>query len=259
MKKWYKIVNKITNGIAVAELYINGFIDDINWTGSDVTPSDFKSELDALGDVAQIDLYINSGGGNVFAGIQIGNFLKRHPANVIGHVDGIAASIASGIYAVCDVRKVYKNSMIMIHKPSGVAIGTADDMIKTAEVLDSIQNALATTYAETSKRPVKEINKMMDAETWMTGEEAIAAGFADELEAEKSFSSSIQNRTVIINGQSFDMDKYKAFPVEKLVIQTKNNSPLPAPDGDCSIPKHDYSNHENQLSFTETFIKEFGL
>jgi len=249
---WFKFVNKIVNEIKIAEIYINGFIDDVNWTGSDVTPTDFKNQLDALGDVNQIDLYINSGGGNVFAGIQIGNFLKRHPANVIGHVDGIAASIASGIYAACDVRKVYKNSMIMIHKPSGIAIGTADDMIKTAEVLDSIQNALAATYAEASKKPIKEINKMMDAETWFTGEEAIASGFADELEAQKSFSSTVQNRTAIINGQSFDMDKYKSFPVEKLALQTENNATIPA-------PVVDYSIYENQLTINDTLFKELAV
>jgi ATP-dependent Clp protease protease subunit len=252
--KWFKFVNKITNGIAAAELYISGYIDDVNWTGTDVTPFDFKAELDALNGI-DVDLYINSGGGNVFAGNQIGHFINRYPGKVTGHVDGIAASIASGIYAACDVRKIYKNSMIMIHKPSGIAIGTADDMIKTAEVLDGIQNALATTYAEVSKKSIKEINKMMNDETWFTGEEAISAGFADELEAKKSFSSSVQNRTAIINGQSFDMDKYKAFPVEKLVVQTENNATAPAPV-DCSIPKHDYSIFENQLTINDTLIKE---
>ena len=102
-----------------AELMLYGEISDTSWWGDEVTPKAFKSELDALGDVEQIDIYINSGGGDVFAGEAIYNMLRRHNAKKVVHVDGLAASIASIIAMVGDEIVMPENAMLMIHEAWG--------------------------------------------------------------------------------------------------------------------------------------------
>ena len=79
------------------ELLIYGDIASSTWWGDEVTPNDFKKGLDALGDISELDVYINSNGGDIFAGQAIYSMLKRHDAKVTVYVDGLAASIASVI------------------------------------------------------------------------------------------------------------------------------------------------------------------
>ena len=97
---------------------------------------DFARDLKALGKVKTINCRINSPGGSVFEGMTIYNLLAAHPAKVVVHVDGLAASIASVIAMAGDTINIADNAMIMIHDAWGVGIGTADEIRKTAEVLD---------------------------------------------------------------------------------------------------------------------------
>ena len=86
-----------------ADVFIMGEITQYAWEEyGEISSVVFKEKLDAIGDVSTIHLYVNSPGGAVFEGIAISNMLKRHKARVIGHVDGLAASIASNIIASCD-------------------------------------------------------------------------------------------------------------------------------------------------------------
>ena len=161
-------------GTAVIEIF-----GDIGAWG--ITAKQFAQDLKALGDVSLIDLRVNSPGGDVFDGIAIYNMLRTHPARVEGSVMGLAASMGSVILMASNVIRMPANSMLMIHKPWGIQGGDADDMRRYADLLDKVEGSLVQAYvAKTSKTP-DDIHALLDAETWMTGTEAVEMGFADEL------------------------------------------------------------------------------
>ena len=99
------------------ELLLYGEISDISWWGDEVTPKQFKEDLDALGDIDVLNVYINSPGGDVFAGQAIYSMLKRHKAQVKVYIDGLAASIASLVAMAGDKVIMPANAMMMIHNP----------------------------------------------------------------------------------------------------------------------------------------------
>jgi len=131
--------------------------------------------------VKQINLRINSPGGEVFDGIAVGNMLARHPAKVTATVDGIAASIASVVCMAADDVVMPENAMMMIHNPAGVVCGTAADMRDWADALEKMSTAMIASYVRKTGRPAPEISAMLDAETWLTAAEAKAKGFADRI------------------------------------------------------------------------------
>ena len=139
----------------------------------DKAPKDVQDFLDQLGEVSKINVHINSGGGSVFGGIAIYNILKRHNAEITVYVEGLAASIASVIAMAGDRIIIPANAQMMIHKPSSIAWGNADDMRKEAEILDGCQKVILNTYMQHAKEGVtpEQINAMIDAETWKDGEE----------------------------------------------------------------------------------------
>ena len=127
----------------------------------------------------EIHVRINSPGGSVFEGIGIGNVLKDSPANVIIRVDGIAASAASVIAMAGDRIEMPANTMLMIHNPQTIAMGESKDLRKTADVLDTIQDVLAETYAERGNKNKKHFINLMNEETWLTADQAVELGLAD--------------------------------------------------------------------------------
>lgn len=162
-----------------ADLY---FFGDINseslgewqkYYPDDKAPKDVQDFLDQLDGVSKINVHINSGGGSVFGGIAIYNILKRHNAEIVVYVEGIAASIASVIAMAGDKIIIPANAQMMIHKPSSITWGNADDMRKEADILDGCQKVILNTYMQHVKDGVtaEEINALIDAETWKNGEE----------------------------------------------------------------------------------------
>lgn len=151
--------------------------DEIGFWG--VNAKDFRAKLKGTGDVV---LKINSPGGSVFDGIAIYNDLKAHPGNVRVEITGIAASIASIIAMAGDEIAIAENGMMMIHNAWTIAAGNAVELQAQAEVLSKIDGNLALTYANRKGTPgVRAIKQMMAEETWMTGKEAKANGFATEI------------------------------------------------------------------------------
>lgn len=137
--------------------------------------------LDDAGNVKTIDLRINSPGGDVFEGVAIYNQLVAHDATVNVTIDGLAASIASVIAMAGDDIAIAKAGQMMIHPPSGVAWGTSADMRQLADLLDSIQGSITGVYADRTGRDADELKAWIDAETWMTAEQAVERGFADRI------------------------------------------------------------------------------
>jgi ATP-dependent Clp protease, protease subunit len=189
-------------GSKTGELTLYGDIASTTWRGDEVTPKQFKKDLDALGDINMLDVYINSGGGDVFAGQAIHSMLKRHKATVNVHIDGLAASIASVIAMAGDKVYMPSNSMMMIHNAAAGLLGYyyASDLRKMADDLDQVGEPIINTYKEKSGMPAAEIKKLMDAETWMTAEEAVELGFADEVLKTKRVAASLNKGFLTING-----------------------------------------------------------
>lgn len=137
----------------------------------------------ALKDVkaSTIHLRINSPGGDVFAARAIETALREHKAKVVVHIDGLAASAATFIAMAGDEIVMAEGAMFMIHKAWTVAWGNADDLNKTADLLEKIDATLVNTYAKRTDQPADKIGGWMAAETWFTAEEAVKYGFADSV------------------------------------------------------------------------------
>lgn len=181
----------------------------------DKCPSDIKEFFDQLSDdVEKIHVHINSGGGSVFGGIAIYNLLKNHKAEIIVHVDALAASIASVIAMAGDKIIIPKNAQLMIHKPMAWVSGNADEMRKEADVLDGCQKVILSTYMDHVKDGVTEktINDLINAETWLNGEEC-----------QEYFNFDVEDSNEAVAAASEYFDKYNNLP-EKLKELTGENT-----------------------------------
>ena len=141
-----------------------------------------SKQLEALGDVNEINVYINSYGGEVAEGLAIYNALRRHKAKVRTFCDGFACSIASVIFMAGDERIMNEASLLMIHNAWTWASGNAAELRKQAEDLDKITQASVEAYKAHSSLKEEEIKALMDAETWILPDEAISYGFATKVE-----------------------------------------------------------------------------
>ncbi|WP_445009817.1 head maturation protease, ClpP-related [Virgibacillus salexigens] len=179
----------------VGEIYIYGDIESYKFIEEDTTATSFKEDLDSLGDVSSINLYINSPGGSVFEGLAIYNMLKRHKAHVNVQVDALAASISSVIAMAGDTIYMPKNSMLMIHNAWTIAVGNSADLRKMADDLDRISQSSMQSYLEKAGDKLSEdkLKEMLDAETWLSADEAKGLGLADVVLESNQMAASINN------------------------------------------------------------------
>lgn len=178
MNEWYSIEAK--QGSKSAKINIYEQIGKSFWSDEGIGAKKFVNDLDAL-DVEEIQLHINSPGGNVFEGNTIYNALRAHKAKVIVTVDGVAASIASVIAMAGDRVQMPENAMMMIHDPLGLVVGNSAAMRKQADALDKIKQSIVTAYMTRATEEQSKIEDMMSRETWLTAQEAMDIGLADEV------------------------------------------------------------------------------
>ncbi len=160
-----------------------------------VSPKEVDAALRKIPEAEQINVFINSPGGDVFAGMAIYNLLKMHKANVTVHVIGWAASAASVIAMAGDQIVMDDNAMMVIHDPWSCMCGTAAEFREAAESLDRIEGTIVATYAARTGQTAKTVAAMMEAETWMTAQEALDLGFATEIIAAKKAAAMIGGLT----------------------------------------------------------------
>ncbi|MCV7230675.1 head maturation protease, ClpP-related [Mycolicibacterium komossense] len=178
--EWFRIQKPTTVNAAgktktSAEILIYDIIDP--WG---VSAGDFANALNEL-EVDEIVVGINSPGGIVFDGIAIMNALKRHPANIITRIDGMAASAASFIAMAGDEIQTSKYAEMMIHEAWGYVSGNASDMQEMHDLLIRHNESIASVYADRAGGSVKDWLKLMKNETWFTAEEMITNGLADTI------------------------------------------------------------------------------
>lgn len=200
MKRFWDIRNKTDTS---ADIYLYDVIGYSLWEET-TSAKDFKEELDAIGDVKTLNIYINSPGGSVFDGMAIYNQLKRHKAFKDVYVDGVAGSITSVIALAKDRLTIPKNGYFMIHEPEANTRGNATLFRKMADNLDVIEEGILNVYEEHSALTRDEIKQMMADETWMTGEQAFEYGFADVVGEEVQIAASV--------AQSEIWDRFKHPP-----------------------------------------------
>lgn len=192
---------------------VKGAADDTTITMYDMIGSDGWSEgvtakrigaaLRSIGS-RDVTVSINSPGGDFFEGLAIYNLLREHPHKVTVKVVGLAASAASVIAMAGDEIQVARSGFLMIHNAWSVVIGNRHDLRSAADVMDQFDASMAGLYSQASGMSKEEAAAMMDAETWMTGQAALDAGFATALlaadevveEQEKTNSSLAAKRRV---------------------------------------------------------------
>lgn len=163
----------------VATINIYGDITSWAWEElGEMSAVNLSRQLETMGDVNQINVYINSYGGEVAEGLAIYNALRRHKAEVVTYCDGFACSIASVIFMAGDVRIMNESSLLMIHNAWTCAQGNAEELRKQADDLEKITQASVEAYKAHSELTEEEIKALMDAESWILPEEAMQYGFA---------------------------------------------------------------------------------
>lgn len=229
-----------------ADIFIYGDIVSYQWDETDTSASSFKQDLDALGDVSTINLHINSPGGSVFEGIAIHNMLKRHQAKIDVYVDALAASIASVIAMAGDTIYMPKNSMLMIHNPWTIAMGNAAELRKVADDLDRIANSSKQTYLQKAgdKLTEEKLQEMLDAETWLSADEALEYGLCDVVEEANQMAASI----------NFDLlQKYKNVP-ENLINMAQNQPKSAVSDDELAKRKQIANEAKANLAYLDTIL-----
>ena len=181
------------------------------WTGeesqTEIGLMDFKKSLDELGNIQKLNIYINSPGGDVFTASTMISMLERQKdkgTEINAYVDGLSASAASFLMFVADNIYLYKNSIVMVHKPMSWAVGNANDMQKTIDALNKIEDSvMIPMYLSKAKCDEVLIKELIDAETWLSSTEMQEYFDVTVLNEEKVAVASISSKL---------FDKYKNVP-----------------------------------------------
>lgn len=225
-----KIINEYIsfseqNNSGIGDMYIYGDIADQKWYDDDVTPVTIRDSLNEMNGFKEVNIHINSYGGSTVAGNAIvailDNFKRKNPGTQVNaYIEGIAASMGSGIPMACDKVYMNDNGLFMIHKPLTMTMGNADDLAKTIEVLDKTEDTLVRNYMRKFNGSEEQLRQMMADETWMTADEAKGYGFVDEIVQSAQIAASAKG--IKISNQEFNQkiadfvkDKYPTIQIEK--------------------------------------------
>ena len=225
MKKQYYSMEQTENE---ANINIYGDISSYGWGESAPTAKSLVETLEGLADVSQINVYINSYGGEVAEGLAIYNALKRHKAKVVTYCDGFACSIASVIFMAGDERIMNESSLLMIHNAWSWGEGNADQLRKQADDLDKITQASVAAYKSRSTLSEEEIKDLMDKETWILPDEALEYGFATSIEQTEKKAASQNAKNLLLE----IIKQYKAEEQEEDTDEDDEDAENSAADGE---------------------------
>ncbi|MBC2106142.1 head maturation protease, ClpP-related [Listeria booriae] len=185
-KKMNKItpVFKMENGSKIGEkkLLLHGDISADGWYG-EISLRRIRQQLE-YESFDTLHVHINSNGGDVFESIAISNYFAQMDAEVIVHIDGIAASGATIIAMAADKIIMPNNTMMMVHDASTIIWGNAKQLRKVADDLDKISTSASKTYETRFKGTTEELRMLMDKEEMLSADECLILGFADEVVGE---------------------------------------------------------------------------
>ena len=204
-KKEFSFTAKADAGVLNLSLY--GLI-GADMFGDGVTAASVSDALSSAGEFSSVTLRVNSPGGDLFEGTSIYNALRAlgKPINIV--VDGLAASAASLVCCAGDTVTMNPGSMYMLHEAQALSMGYAADMRKMADVLDAVTASAADLYVQRTGMSKDDVLKLMNAETWLNPEEAVAAKFATSVGSEKA---KVKN--------AFDLSVFKNTPDALKVVE----------------------------------------
>ena len=212
------------------------------WTGEPVsgmfiTPEGFMEDLETVKGKSKITVKLNSCGGDLYTGIAIHNAIKALSADVTIVVEGIAASAASIIMCAGDKVQVYPGSIVMIHEPACTVVDfcNKDDLKKIIKMLEAGIDAAAAVYKDKTDLDVETLKTMMHKETWMTGQEALDKGFADELisgDVDTSFLEANGKKVLMVAGIKHDANGYhipETFNINRISAEDESDAEINKP------------------------------
>ena len=211
-RSWYQIK---TEGVGPAVVYLYGTIGQ-DWWGEGNSALDFARDLDALAP-RDIELRVNSGGGDFFEGTSIHSAITRYPGKVTAHVDGLAASAASFLILAADEVVMTEASFMMIHNAWTICVANAAELRSTADRLDAVDEQQVGIYDRNSVKEADEIRDAMAAETWLTAEQCVEWGFASRIEEGLKAAACV----------SRDMAKHYAHVPDGVEVVDTANDPHP--------------------------------
>lgn len=221
------------------------------WTGEGVTAKRVSAALRSMG-AGPVTVNVNSPGGDMFEGLAIYNLLREHKGEVTVKVLGLAASAASIIAMAGDTVQIARAGFLMIHNAWVIAMGNRNDLREYADTLEPFDRAMADIYAARTGQDQKAMAKLMDAETWIGGSDAIDEGFADELlpsdqiEKKGGKSSASAVRRIEAALRASGMPKSEAM---KLISEFKSSAGDPAGSGEG-----DPTGHGSDAVLSETAV-----
>ena len=191
MRNWEFRNYKNQEGAEKRELYITGEISMDAWYSDDTTPAAFQEEL--YGSTGDVDMWISSPGGDVFAAAQIYHDITQYKGGkVTAYVYGLCASAATVIAMAANAIRMSPVALLLIHNPSMIAWGESGDMKRSAEQLDAVKETIINAYEQKTGLSREELSRYMDQEKAFDATEAIELGFADGLiESEQDKFSSV--------------------------------------------------------------------
>lgn len=216
-------------GTDTLELDIYGQVGESFWYGG-VSAQYVRQVLKQNSSAKNIKVRINSPGGDVIDGFAIYNLLKEHSAKVSVSIDALAASMASVIALAGDTISIAANAFYMIHNPWGVGMGESTDLRSLADLLDKMRDNIADVYVARSGLKRDEVLSMMDAETWLTGEEAKAKGFVDSVVENKPGKQATTKRAAMAFAMA---DSFANVPAElREAVESQRSQQRKAIDGE---------------------------
>ena len=209
MKKFWNWVHDDSGG---RTLRLEGPIDSESFWGDEITPQDFRSELEA--EEGDVTVWVNSPGGNVLAAAEIYTMLKDYAGKVTVKVASLAASAASVVVMAGDTVLMSPTALLMLHDPSTVAMGNTRDMEKAIVTLNEVKESIINAYVAKSGLSRNRVSRLMSEETWLNAKKAVELGFADEVlyEGKKPDGDDDDND---------DKEKDDALPVEAQLFSTR--------------------------------------
>ncbi len=257
------VINKAEDGKSAKVNLYGEIVEEVPidwWTGEKaqglfIELKSFLDDVETLSDLDDVTFYINSVGGSVNAGISIFNKIRAMKAETTTVVDGLAASAASVVAQAGDHRQVSIGSQTMIHCAAAGLIGyyNREDLAKVDDMLESTDKRIADIYSDRTGRASKDILKMMKATSWMTADEALAEGFADEVvgKTEPTVDRISNTMMYVVNGipHNFQNMQIPAFSKigEIAPAQTVSNGSEPVDIDPSNIIKEETSMDINEL------------
>lgn len=243
------------------ELLIYGDIVDKAYDDGEISPSVVRDALEEMGSVKVLNMHINSYGGSVPDGNAIitilDDYRRKNGTTINAYIEGIAASMGSGIPMVADKIYMASNALLMVHKPYTLVMGNIDDLQKQIDILEKAEETLIINYMRHFKGSREELEDLMAKETWLTAEEALGYGLCDEIVKGVAIAASAKG--YMINNQKFQNLPDKA--VAKLMPMAKAEEPpiIISKGADKVNEKFAYDDDLKAFGITEDKFKELGV